>query len=92
MHISTLPRLAELPNLINRVIESPGQPLAPTIRSFMETVLPKEISRMPLFCAEAVARFPHFILTSPQDAYELEAERIADELATLEESPISVEC
>jgi hypothetical protein len=90
--MTTLSNLAELPNLINRVIESPGQPLEPAIRSFMESVLPQKISRISPCSVESIAQFPPFIMTSSQNAYELEAESIANELTTLEEIPVSAAC
>lgn len=87
--MTTLSNQSRLSNLIHRAIESPGQPLEPAIRSFMETALPQQISRISPCCVKVMVQFPQFVLTSPQDEYELEAERIADELTAVAERSIS---
>jgi hypothetical protein len=88
MHMTTLSNHSRLANSIHRAIESPGQPLAPAIRSFMEAALPQQISRISPYCVKVMEQFPLLFITSPQDEYELEAERIADEMIALAEHSI----
>jgi hypothetical protein len=74
-----------VPSIVHEVLRSPGQPLEPETRAFMESRFGHDFSRVRVQAAELPIQ-AKLTIGQPNDRYEQEADRVADAVMQIPES------
>ncbi|HWW77646.1 MAG TPA: DUF4157 domain-containing protein [Pyrinomonadaceae bacterium] len=77
------PNAVEAPSSVRDVLRSPGQPLDPTTRAFMESRFAHDFSRVRVRPSEGGILQPRLTVNEPGDRYEQEADRVAERVMSL---------
>ena len=78
---------SEAPPIVHDVVRSPGQPLDPGIRSFMEPCFGRDFSQVRLSAKAIRPMQAGFTIGAPNDVFEQEADRVAERVVSLPEEP-----
>lgn len=78
---------ATVPPIVHEVLRSPGQPLDPATRAFMEPRFGHDFSRVRVHNSEQNEIQSQLALGKPGDRYEQEADQIASEIMSSSEHP-----
>ncbi len=68
------------PSIVNEVLRSSGRPLDPTTCAFMEPRFGHDFSRVPVHTAVPMMIQPKLTIGRPDDKYEQEADRVAEQV------------
>ena len=80
--------LATVPPIVHEVLCSPGQPLDPETRAFMEPRFGHDFSRVQIHDAAPTTIQTKLTIGQPKDKYEQEADRVADQVLARHAHPI----
>lgn len=75
------------PPIVHEVLRSPGRPLDPATRAFMEPRFGRDFSRVPSRTPDSHTSPSDLMVNEPRDRYEEEAERTAEQVMRTSELP-----
>jgi hypothetical protein len=84
---SLISRPSDVPPIVHEVLHSPGQPLDPTTRAFMEPRFGHNFSRLTVHAGRSGTFDSRMFISPEHDALEEEADRMADEVPRQGKTP-----